>query len=333
MMIRRCARLLALALPLLSPALPAAAQAPKEIAVVSFAGGFNLPLWVADKQGFFAREGLAPKISYTPRSTQLITDMVAGKVQVAMLAVDNVVAYREGQGEAPVPADFDITAVMGSDSGFLAVIAVPEIRTPADLKGRLLAVDAMTTGFAFMLREVVARAGLSDTDVRFVAAGGTDARFAGLMDRKFDATITRAPFDAIAVERGFSRVLTVAEAFGAYQGPVAAIRAGWGRENRAAVVGYIRAYKAAVDWLADPAHRPEALAILAAGEPALPPAQVAAALDVMTGPGGFHRDLRIDAAGFAKVLELRSKYAVPEKSLTEATKYIDPGYLREALAR
>ena len=52
---------------------------------------------------------------------------------------------------------------MGGDGGFLSVVAQPSVKSFADLKGKTLSVDAMTTGAAFVLRELVARNGLSET--------------------------------------------------------------------------------------------------------------------------------------------------------------------------
>jgi ABC-type nitrate/sulfonate/bicarbonate transport system substrate-binding protein len=48
---------------------------------------------------------------------------------------------------------------MGSDNGFLSIIGGKDVRSLGELKGRKLAVDALTTGYAFVLRELLARAG------------------------------------------------------------------------------------------------------------------------------------------------------------------------------
>ena len=43
---------------------------------------------------------------------------------------------------------------MGSDNGFLSVLGGKDIKSFADLKGKKLSVDALTTGFALVLREL-----------------------------------------------------------------------------------------------------------------------------------------------------------------------------------
>ena len=317
--------LLALAAP------PATAQETREITLGAFGGGFNLPNWVAEKKGFFAREGLKVNITYTRGSAQLITDVAESNVQIYMGSADNVVAYREGQGEAKVPAGFDLTILFGVSSGFASIISAPEVTRLADLKGKRVCVDALTTGYAFIVRDLLERAGVGQGEVTLLSAGGTDVRFKALMDGKCEATITLAPFDSIAVERGYRRLVGATEAYGAYQGTVAAARASWARDNRAAAVAFTRAFKSAVDWLYDPTNRAEALAILAAGEPQLPPARVEQAFNVMIGSDGFFRDLKPSDAGLKRVLALREKYGKPQKTLADPGKYVDLSYYDAAM--
>ena len=41
---------------------------------------------------------------------------------------------------------------MGGDGGFISIVAQPAVASVKDLKGRSVSVDAMTTGFAFVVR-------------------------------------------------------------------------------------------------------------------------------------------------------------------------------------
>ncbi len=49
--------------------------------------------------------------------------------------------------------------------------------------------------------------------------------------------------------------------------------------------------------------------------------------------GGLARDLAPDAEGIRTVLRLRSKYGAPQKTLTDAAKYVDLSYLEKAAAK
>ena len=48
---------------------------------------------------------------------------------------------------------------------------------------------------------------------------------------------------------------------------------------------------------------------------------------------GFQKLAKIDLEGVRTVLQLRSKYGEPSKSLTELSKYYDPGFYEAAMQR
>ena len=91
----------------------------------------------------------------TPGSVYQFQHLSAGDFEIGSTALDNIVAYDEGEGEAPLPNPADFAAIMGGDSGFLQLWARPEIGSYADLRGKLLAVDAIRTGFTFVLRRML----------------------------------------------------------------------------------------------------------------------------------------------------------------------------------
>ena len=315
---------------------PAAAQpAPRALqplSVITFDGGWNLPLWAAQRQGFFEANGVAVQFSYTPNSAALITGLVDGRYQIALATFDNFVAYQEGQGEAKIPDAPDLFAFFGSDSGFLSVMGGSAIHSFADLKGRTLSVDAMTNGLAFVLRELVARNGLAETDVSYVRAGATANRYRELLAGTHDATLLRTPFELMAKGRG-ANLLATAETLGPYMGTVGAARRSWAGANEAAMIGFLRAYKAGVDWIYDRANREIVEAMLVANSRDMTPAIAKQAYELLLADkGGISRDLALDPAGLRTVLALRSKYGTPQKTLTDPDRYIDTSYYRKALS-
>jgi ABC-type nitrate/sulfonate/bicarbonate transport system substrate-binding protein len=134
---------------------------PQSVSVIVFPGGFNWPIWVAQQKGYFSQNGIEVKLTNTPNSIFQLTGLIEGRFDIAMTAIDNVVAYMEGQGEAKVDRQPDIFAFMGGDNGFLSLMTVPEVKTYVDLKGRTLSVDALTTGYAFVLLDLLERGGLN----------------------------------------------------------------------------------------------------------------------------------------------------------------------------
>ena len=103
----------------------AQSPAPTLVRVIAFDGGWNLPIWAAQRQGLFEASGITVQLSYTPSSAFLVQSLFDGKSDIATAAIDNLVAYQEGQGEAKIPDDPDLFAFMGCDGGFATVVAAP----------------------------------------------------------------------------------------------------------------------------------------------------------------------------------------------------------------
>ena len=144
--------------------------------MITFGGGYSLPAWVAQGQGFFAKHGIEVNITHTPNSVFLMKNLIEGKFDLTVTAMDNLVAYQEGQGEAEYEGHCDLVAFMGVDDSFQSLMASPDIQSVADLRGKKIAVDALTTGYAFILREMIARAGMTDADVTYERTGGGPMR-------------------------------------------------------------------------------------------------------------------------------------------------------------
>jgi ABC-type nitrate/sulfonate/bicarbonate transport system substrate-binding protein len=309
------------------------APAPTPLRVIAFDGGWNLPVWAAQRQGFFEANGVSVTIAWTPSSAFLITTLLDGRYDIALAAIDNLVAYQEGQGEAKIADNPDLFAFLGNDSGFASIASAPAIKGFAELKGRTVAVDALTTGYAFVVREVLARNGVAETDVTYVRAGGTANRYRDLLAGKQDAALLRTPFELLVRERGFN-VLATAESLGAYQGTAGIARQSWAAAHERELVGFIRAYRAGIDWLYDRANRDVVEAILIANNRDMTPALAKKSYDLLLADkGGITRDAALDIDGIRTVLALRSKYGLPKKTLTDPAKYVDLVYYEKAAKR
>ena len=286
------------------------------LSVIVFPGGFNLPLWAAERQGFFENNGVVVALTPTPSSTFQLQGLAEGRFDIAMTAFDNVVAYQEGQGEVKIPDNPDMFAFMGSDNGFLSVMGGKGVARFSDLRGKKLGVDALTTGFAFVLRELLAKNGIAESEVTFERAGGLVERFPKLLDGTHAATVVLTPFDLIAQGKGH---LQLARLDDPYLGIVGAARRSWAGKNREALAGFIRAYRQGVQFLYE--NRDVAEALLVANMRTMTPALAKQSLGILLGAGGFYKDLRLDAQGAQTVLRLRSKFS--GKPLSDPGKYMD----------
>ena len=145
---------------------------------------------------------------------------------------------------------------------------------------------------------------MSETDVTYVRAGGTLARYRDLLAGKHDATLLRTPFELLARQRGF-RELADAESLGAYQGTVGAARRAWAASHEKELIGFLRAYRSGVDWLYDRANRDLVEAMLVANIRDMTPALAKQSYDLLLADeGGITRDVALDLDGIRTVLRL-----------------------------
>lgn len=324
----------ALVLPMLAPAIApglARAQAPFRLSV--FPSGSNWPIWVAQEKGFFDRHGVALAVTPTPSSAAQFTALMSGQVDMASTAIDNVIAYVEGQGEAPGAAASppDIIAVAGINNGFLRLVTAPEVRSFADLRGKELSVDALTTGFAFVLRRLLERGGLAEAEARLVRVGGTTQRMEALFAGRQAGTLLTVPLDAVAARRGFNMLADPSDMLGAYQGLTFALRRDRAAADRPRLVAFLRAYLDALEWLYAPANRAEAVAIMGRNLAEVTPDLAEASYDSMLHPRrGFPRRAELDMAGIATALSLRAAYGPQGRALSAPDRYVEGRYLAEA---
>lgn len=306
------------------------AQTLQPVSVIVFPGGFNWPIWIAQEKGFFAKDGIEVKLTPTPNSVFQLTNLIDGKFDIAMTAIDNVIAYMEGQGEAKTEHKPDLIVFMGGDNGFLNVVTVPEVKSFADLKGKTVSVDALTTGYAFVLFDLLKRNGLQAGDYTVERAGGVLARWEAIKAKKHAATLLITPFDILAKGAGLNVLQYAIDVYGNYQGLVAASRREWASNNPKLVEAYIRGTIAGVDFLRDAKNKDEAIAILRKNLPQMSEGVAAQSYAAMAGPKGFTPKAALDVEGVRKVLALRSEYGQPKKTMTDPMKFYDAKYYQAA---
>lgn len=299
--------------------------------LIVFPAGFNWPVWVAREQGWFAWQGLDVEVTATPGSVYQLAGLVEGRFDIALTLVDNVIAYREGQGEVPLTGA-DLFAFMGADARSLpSLVTLPEIQSYADLRGKVLSVDAKQTGLALALRGLLEHNGLLPDDYTIVSVGGVRERRAALLERRHAGALFNSPFEAELRSRGFNVLDSVATIAPRYLNHVGAARMGWAQENRRAVVGFIRAYLRAVNWLYQPANREAAYESFIRNMPGADRAAAAGAYGILFDPAaGFPRDGAIDQAGLEQVLALRERFGQPKRPMQSSACYTDMSFLADA---
>lgn len=302
------------------------------LSVIVFPGGFNWPLFVAQDTGLFAAHGLSVTVTPTPNSIFQLTGLIRGDFDIAMTAIDNVIAYQAGQGAAPLDRMPDAFAFMGADTGFLSLIVQRDVAGFGDLRGKTLSVDAMTTGYAFVLYEMLRLNGLGPDDYARDPAGGMIQRYTALTAGRHAGTLVSTPYDVLAEAAGLRCLASARAVLPPYQGNVGAACRSWAAANGATLVAYIKAYVAALDWLFDPANRAAAIAILCRNVATMTaPLAEASAARLLHPTEGFARRAALDLAGVGTVLALRQRHARLLEAFVDPARYVDLGWYDQAL--
>lgn len=308
----------------------------QKLIINTFPGAINLPLWVGTAQGFFAARDIEIEMVMTPNSVEQLTGLALGKFDIAMTAIDNIVAYREKQGEVPAEGDTEFFAFMGSDDAFLRLVVQPDIQSFDDLRGKILTVDAMTTGFAFVLRRMLALNGVDEEkEIEWMSTGGVLQRWQAMMENpEQKGTLQVTPFEVLGAPKGHHILARASDILDSYQGLVGGARITWAQENAETLAGFIAAYLDAVAWCFADGNREESIDLITANMPQMSRDVANAACEVFLDPGtGFQRDGSFDMPGIETVLDLRREFGPAPDDLHGPAHYIDTTYLEMAKGR
>jgi ABC-type nitrate/sulfonate/bicarbonate transport system substrate-binding protein len=298
---------------------------PYSLELIAFPGAPNLPIFVAQEKGYFENAGVRVNLTTTPSSGYQAENLINGKFHIAGTAFDNVVAYQEGAGAVTLSREPDLFAFMGATQIELAFIVAPEIASYEDLKGKSLAMDALSTGFAFVLYEMLERNGLTPDDYQMAAVGATPLRWEAVRSGKHVGTLTIEPFTSIAKSQGFRVLDSSANMFGCYQGGAFVASRQWATANPAALKSYIKGYLESLAWTLAPENRAAATDVLLRNMPEIKPQVADAVMHSLLSPkSGLTPEARILMPGVTQVLELRARHG--GGAPLDPSRYIDLSY-------
>jgi ABC-type nitrate/sulfonate/bicarbonate transport system substrate-binding protein len=297
------------------------------IELIAFPGAPNLPIFVAEEKGLFEAAGVRVNLATTPSSAYQAENLANGKFRIAGTAFDNVVAYQEGQGAVALKEKPDFFAFMGATQVQLAFIVSPDIQSYSDLKGKSLALDALATGFAFVLYEMLARNGLKRGDYELAAVGATPQRWESVRTGTHAGTIAIEPFTSIARSQGFRVLDTSTTLFSCYQGGTFAASRAWAAANPDTIRGFIKGYLDGLAWTLAPQNREQATALLLRRMPEIKPGVAKSVMESLLSPAsGLTPKAEILMDGVRTVLDLRTRYGRGGAPLTDPRRYIDLAY-------
>jgi ABC-type nitrate/sulfonate/bicarbonate transport system substrate-binding protein len=285
----------------------------------------------AEAKGFLKKENIRIQINTVTDSPTLLRSLINGKSDIIMNNADNVIAWAEGQGEDPQKNDF-IIFLGGSRGVNQKLIVAPGINDYTDLKGKIFAVDAPTTGYAIVGVYILKKHGLElNKDYTFKAFGNTAKRADAISRGDASAAMMSLEEDEIQ-KRGF-RVLAQAEDYVQhYARGLGATRRDWANKNEDLLVRFTRAMIRSTDWVTDSKNKDEVIAILIPENRNNKARAEAMYTESISPRFGFTPRSQIDIAGIQSVLELREAAGLMKAPLPKPEKYVEERFYKTALA-
>jgi ABC-type nitrate/sulfonate/bicarbonate transport system substrate-binding protein len=286
---------------------------------------------VAEAKGFLEQENIQVQIDTVTDSPTLLRNLISGRYDLILNNADNVIAWAEGQGEDPQKNDF-IIFLGGSQGVDQKLIVAPGIDDYADLKGKIFAVDAPTTGYAVVGVYILKKHGLQwNRDYTFKAFGNTTARADAMSRGEASGAMMSLSEDEIQ-KRGFKVLAEGREYVQHYARGLGATRREWADANEDLLVRFTRAMIRATDWLQDSKNQDEAVQVLLV-ETKNNQARAESMYRQALSPAlGLTPRSRIDMDGIRTVLELREAAGLMKPPVPKPEKYIDERFYQKALA-
>jgi ABC-type nitrate/sulfonate/bicarbonate transport system substrate-binding protein len=288
-------------------------------------GVTSLYRFVAEKQGFFARENLAVEVVPIAGGTdRMVAALDRGDVDVTQTATPYLIQA--------ILAGSQAVAIAGEvGNPVYSLIAKPEIQSFADLKGKLIGLSLPIDTISISVRRLLALKGLAATDYRVKELVGTPLRAACLRSGECDAVPLGQPDDLVAVKDGYHRLGDTTEAVASFEFEVIAARRDFAQTHTDVIVRFVRALAGAFRFIRDPVHRDDAAkAIVELTGTTDDIARATLALYLDPDRGVMPRQAEIDLKGLAQVIAFMGEGGTIKPPLPTPERFVDLRYLEAA---
>jgi NitT/TauT family transport system substrate-binding protein len=211
------------------------------------------PLYIARDKGIFKKNGVDVDLIVTedPKFPTLIADkiqMIAGTVDAALLYLKE-------------PTDFQYVVAIDDSNGGDGIVAVNDIKSIADLKGKKVAVNELTVS-EFYLNVLLDKAGLKESDLNTVNMTAADAGRA-FAAKSVDAAVTWEPWLTKGKSTDFGHLLVDSSTTPGLITDVLIVKTAWANAHKKDVEAIVKSWNEAVAYYR--ANPEESIAIMAKG--------------------------------------------------------------------
>ncbi|HVO93537.1 MAG TPA: ABC transporter substrate-binding protein [Terriglobales bacterium] len=287
---------------------------------------FSLPITIGDRQGFFRREGLSFKIvvPIPGGSDKMIDALHDGSADITHVATPFLIrAVLNGSDAVAVAAEFT--------NPIYSLMAKPEIKSFADLRGKLVGLADEAGTITLSMRKLFALRGLAADEFRVKIIEGTPARWSCLKRGECDAVPLGQPQDLLAAKEGFHSLGISNEAVPDFLYTVTAVRRSWAEKHKDAMVRYLRGLAASLKFIRDPANRKTVVKTIVQSIEA-PPDIAEQTLVLFFEPerGVLPKQGEINLKGLEQVIAFMREAGSLKEALPAAERFADLRYLRMA---
>ena len=234
-----------------------AQPAPRSIAVgLTAKTASDWGIYIADKLGFFAQNGLKPDLIVTGSSAANAQQLTAGSIDFGEVSTTQLI--EAVLGGAPI-----VSIINRTNNAPYAIIGKKGITSMAQLRGKTIIVGGPNDITLVFMNTVLAAYKLKQDDVTYTFAGGTGERFAALLSGTVDAAILLPPFSFRAEDAGYPLLDSVEKYYKSFPFDTFSVRTDWGKKNGDLIVSYVRSILQSLAWLYDPANKAKAIGVLA----------------------------------------------------------------------
>ena len=273
------------------------------------------PFYAAVDQGYFKQEGIELEITTAGGGPAVMTPLAAGQLDIGF---SNIVTVLQGIENG---IDFRVVAPgtamsAGNDVNPCVVVKDGPVKTPKDLEGRKVAVNALNNIVWLYARALFEKKGADLSKIRFVEVPFPQMLDA-LLSGQIDAACPTEPFFTRAMESGKIAVLGFPyhENTDSLQSVMAITKAEWARANQDTLQRFVRAYLKGVAYIEQHKIDPIGVKIIS-GYTKMDPA-IVAKIQLPKFP------MTVRPAGIEETAQLMVKYGLLKKMI-DVNAIIDP---------
>jgi ABC-type nitrate/sulfonate/bicarbonate transport system substrate-binding protein len=285
----------------------------------------SLPLAVAERKGFFVREGLNLEVVPIAGGTdRIVAALDKGEIDAGKNATPYLI-------QAVLKGSDAVAIVAQTTNPVYSLIIRPEIKSFADLKGKLVGLSTAGDTITLSTVRLLAHRGIKASDFRAKAVVGTRARFDCLKSGECAAVPMGQPEDLAAIKQGYPRLGFTYEAGADLIFNVDMARRAWGEKNKDVLVRLVRGFAAAYQFMSEVKNHGEVLNIVKESlKISDETARQIFAPYTQPDKSVLPRRGELDLQAFDRVLTLMGEAGVIPTPVASATRFVDLQYLKAA---